>query len=94
MITNISDHKDTSFLSIEKALSNKIKFSLLKNAVFICAHLLQPERPAYSGSNQRSLHRERQESIHQVTTKRRKEIVMKKTYQQPHVAVTKTELRQ
>ena len=35
MITNISDRKDTSFLSIDKALSNKIKFSLLKNGVFL-----------------------------------------------------------
>lgn len=26
MIINISDRKDTSFLSIDKALSNKIKF--------------------------------------------------------------------
>lgn len=31
MITNISDHKDTPFLSIDKALSNKIKFSLLNH---------------------------------------------------------------
>ena len=35
MITNISDHKDTSFLSINKTLSNKIKLSLLKNGVFL-----------------------------------------------------------
>ena len=35
MITNISDRKDTSFLSINKALSNKIKFSLLKSGVFL-----------------------------------------------------------
>ena len=35
MITNISDHKDTSFLSIDKALSNIIKLSLLKNGVFL-----------------------------------------------------------
>ena len=35
MIANISDRKDTSFLSIDKALSNKIKFSLLKK-VFPC----------------------------------------------------------
>jgi len=34
MIRNISDYKDTSFLSIDKALSNKMKFSLLKNGVF------------------------------------------------------------
>ena len=27
MIANFSDRKDTSFLSIDKALSNKIKFS-------------------------------------------------------------------
>ena len=33
MIANISDRKDTSFLSIDKALSNKIKFSLLKNGI-------------------------------------------------------------
>ena len=35
MITNISDRNDTSFLLIDKALSNKIKFSLLKNGVFM-----------------------------------------------------------
>ena len=35
MITNISDRKDTSFLSIDKALSNIIKLSLLKNGVFL-----------------------------------------------------------
>ena len=35
MITNISDRKDTSFLSIDKALSNKFKFSLLKNGDFL-----------------------------------------------------------
>jgi len=35
MITNISDREDTSFLSINKALSNKIKFSLLKICVFL-----------------------------------------------------------
>jgi hypothetical protein len=35
MITNIFDNKDTSFLSINKALSNKIKLSLLKNGVFL-----------------------------------------------------------
>ena len=35
MIANISDLKDTSFLSIDKALSNEIKFSLLKNGVFL-----------------------------------------------------------
>ena len=35
MITNISDREDTSFLSIDKALSIKIKFSLLKNGVFL-----------------------------------------------------------
>lgn len=35
MITNISDRKDTSFLSINKALSNKIKFSLLKKVFFL-----------------------------------------------------------
>jgi len=35
MITNISDRKDTSFLSIDKALSNKIKFSLLKKVFFL-----------------------------------------------------------
>ena len=35
MIINISDRKDTSFLSINKALSNKIKFSLLKKVFFL-----------------------------------------------------------
>ena len=35
MIANISDRKDTSFLSIDKVLSNEIKFSLLK-MVFSC----------------------------------------------------------
>ena len=35
MIANISDRKDTSFLSINKALSNKIKFSLLKKVFFL-----------------------------------------------------------
>lgn len=30
MIANISDHKDTSFLPVDKALYYKIKFSLLK----------------------------------------------------------------
>lgn len=35
MITNISDRKGTSFLSIDKALSNKNKFSLLRNGVFL-----------------------------------------------------------
>ena len=35
MITNISDRKDTSFLLINKALSNKIKFSLLKKVFFL-----------------------------------------------------------
>ena len=35
MITNISDRKDTSFLSINKAISNKIKFSLLKKVFFL-----------------------------------------------------------
>ena len=35
MITNISDRKDTSILSINKVLSNKIKFSLLKNSIFL-----------------------------------------------------------
>jgi len=35
MIANISDRKDTSFLSIDKALSNEIKFSLLKNGIFL-----------------------------------------------------------
>jgi len=35
IITNISDRKDTSFLSINKALSNKIMFSLLKNSIFL-----------------------------------------------------------
>lgn len=35
MITNISDRKDTSFLSIDKAFSNKIKLSLLKNGIFL-----------------------------------------------------------
>ena len=34
-ITNISDRKDTSFLLLGKALSNIIKFSLLKK-VFSC----------------------------------------------------------
>ena len=36
MITNISDRKDTSFLSIDKALFNRIMFSLLNNKVFSC----------------------------------------------------------
>ena len=35
MITNISDRKDTFFLSINKVLSNKIKLSLLKNSIFL-----------------------------------------------------------
>ena len=35
MITNISDRKDTYFLSIDKAFSNKIKLSLLKRC-FSC----------------------------------------------------------
>ena len=35
MIANISDRKDTSFLSIDRALSNMIKFSLLKNGIFL-----------------------------------------------------------
>ena len=35
MITNISEHKDISFLSIDKALSNKIKFSYGKNGIFL-----------------------------------------------------------
>jgi hypothetical protein len=35
MIANISDCKDAFFLSIDKALSNKIKFSLLKNSIFL-----------------------------------------------------------
>lgn len=35
MIANISDHKSILFLSIDKTLSNKIKFSLLK-MVFSC----------------------------------------------------------
>ena len=34
MITNISDRKDTYFLSIDKAFSNKIKLSLLKKVFF------------------------------------------------------------
>ena len=34
MIANISDRKDTSFLLIDKALSNKNKSTLLKNGVF------------------------------------------------------------
>lgn len=35
MITNISDRKDTYFLSIDKAFSNKIKLSLLKKVFFL-----------------------------------------------------------
>ena len=35
MITNISDRKDTCFLSIDKAFSNKIKLSLLKKVFFL-----------------------------------------------------------
>ena len=35
MIANISDHKDTSFLSINKAFSNKIKVSLMKEVFFL-----------------------------------------------------------
>ena len=35
MIINISDRKDTYFLTIDKALSNKIEFSLLKNGIFL-----------------------------------------------------------
>ena len=35
IITNISDRKDTSFFSIGKDLPYKIKFSLLKNSVFL-----------------------------------------------------------
>ena len=35
MITNISDRKDTYFLSIGKVLYHKIKFSLLKNGIFL-----------------------------------------------------------
>ena len=35
IITNISDRKDTYFLSIDKAFSNKIKLSLLKNGIFL-----------------------------------------------------------
>lgn len=35
MITNISDRKNTSFLSIDKALFNKNKVSSLKNGVIL-----------------------------------------------------------
>ena len=35
MITNISDRKNTYFLSIDKAFSNKIKLSLLKKVFFL-----------------------------------------------------------
>lgn len=35
IITNISYCKDASFLSISKALSDKIKFSLLKKRCFL-----------------------------------------------------------
>ena len=35
MITNISDRKDTSFLSIDKALFNRIMFSLLNKRCFL-----------------------------------------------------------
>lgn len=44
MITNISDRKDISFLSINKALSNKIKFSLLKKVFFLYFALLVESR--------------------------------------------------
>ena len=35
MITNISDRKDTSFLSIDKALFNRIMFSCILNSIFM-----------------------------------------------------------